>query len=753
MSILAEDNITITSQKTVGDNAAAYTDAAVEGLVPMTGHAEGSIANFEDLLIKDLVTDINPVQDLSGGNPSPTNICPISGHTEAKVYRTGKNLLPYPYQNTTKTANGITFTDNGDGTITVNGTATANAQFLLTSSLPNSEWVGRVINGSPSGSGLKVTAQVYGSPWTQFSVSRNGADSTITDSGYENIRFLLQVDSGKTVNNVVFKPMIRLSVESSTYEPYNCNTYTTSLGQTVYGGTLDVTTGVLTVDKIKISQTWGNFTNSTTLTNYVRRRCDFSTGLYKSSAVATSICNVAPYATGYSSDTLHFYIDTTVTTATRAWVYLPTGTSDSTTIEIVYTLDTPVEYYVEPTQIATLNGVNNIWSDTGNVYVDLVAIRDDSEKLEKVSKLAGDTAQYFWYTSTGTDTGAHITEVPQDEWSNSTSPNYHKGGNLLARSNGIAIRDGLNELATFSADGITMKDSEQNEIFDVSVRSGNITHILRYGYASSDGYGGVINLGRTIDTFTSISVTYHPSADPTDITTLDFYSLPISIALSDTDLYAFYVTQTNSSTLDISFYSKDSDGFGELVCDNITIVYTTTQITSEMNLGAYPDDTLAAPLRIGNGAAGSISNAFAVDWAGNGLFAGNDIRYGCNADSSGGTSLIRGERFNGYYLSDSTAFVVIDVYKVGRLVNILCQCQRTYGIQVGSNFFTGVTPRVPRPAMEYATGAGFYSQSVIGGFVSINSNDEVAVTVRNVAGQTVSANATVYCTITYVAEE
>lgn len=36
-----------------------------------------------------------------------------------------KNLLPYPYHDTTITTNGITWTDNGDGTITVNGTATA----------------------------------------------------------------------------------------------------------------------------------------------------------------------------------------------------------------------------------------------------------------------------------------------------------------------------------------------------------------------------------------------------------------------------------------------------------------------------------------------------------------------------------------------------------------------------------------------------------------------------------------------------
>ena len=45
----------------------------------------------------------------------------------------GKNLIPYPYVNTTMTKNGITFTDNGDGTITVDGTATADTRFYCRS--------------------------------------------------------------------------------------------------------------------------------------------------------------------------------------------------------------------------------------------------------------------------------------------------------------------------------------------------------------------------------------------------------------------------------------------------------------------------------------------------------------------------------------------------------------------------------------------------------------------------------------------
>ena len=43
----------------------------------------------------------------------------------------GKNLIPYPYEDTTKTLNGVTFTDNGDGSITVNGTPTEYSYFMF----------------------------------------------------------------------------------------------------------------------------------------------------------------------------------------------------------------------------------------------------------------------------------------------------------------------------------------------------------------------------------------------------------------------------------------------------------------------------------------------------------------------------------------------------------------------------------------------------------------------------------------------
>lgn len=80
--------------------------------------------------------------------------------------------------------------------------------------------------------------------------------------------------------------------------------------------------------------------------------------------------------------------------------------------------------------------------------------------VQAVKKIADNTNQYFWHTETGTDTGAHITEIPQEDF---LADPANGGGNLLARSNGIAVRDGLDELATFSASGSRIGSEAEGE--------------------------------------------------------------------------------------------------------------------------------------------------------------------------------------------------------------------------------------------------------------------------------------------------
>lgn len=110
----------------------------------------------------------------------------------------------------------------------------------------------------------------------------------------------------------------------------------------------------------------------------------------------------------------------------------------------------------------------------------LQAQDDASDAMDRANDsytIAANTDQYFWTTETGTDTGAHITEYPKDEWNDSEGAHYHSGGNLLARSNGIAVRDGLTELANFGASAIQIGQTNDTRL------------TLTTSGLSIDGYG------------------------------------------------------------------------------------------------------------------------------------------------------------------------------------------------------------------------------------------------------------------------
>lgn len=94
---------------------------------------------------------------------------------------------------------------------------------------------------------------------------------------------------------------------------------------------------------------------------------------------------------------------------------------------------------VQPTELSRVQN---------SVRQALLDAKNGQNKANYASRLASNTNQYFWHTETGSDTGAHITEIPQEDFLEDPA---NGGGNLLARSNGIAVRDGLEELATFGA--------------------------------------------------------------------------------------------------------------------------------------------------------------------------------------------------------------------------------------------------------------------------------------------------------------
>lgn len=192
-----------------------------------------------------LKVSIEPKQDLHGYD----HPWPAGG---------GKNKLKNNMTSATK--NGITFIVNDDGTVKVSGTATTETSRLSNFQLKAGSYI---YNTSVSetfqtfDSYLSLSGTTIARGMDNFSSFTLAEDSTIL--------LIIRVRNDQSPN-VTFKPMIRLSTETdSTFEPYsnicpitgwtgaeanvNDEARTTPFGRTVYGGTVDLITGELVVDK------------------------------------------------------------------------------------------------------------------------------------------------------------------------------------------------------------------------------------------------------------------------------------------------------------------------------------------------------------------------------------------------------------------------------------------------------------------------------------------------------------------------
>lgn len=133
-----------------------------------------------------------------------------------------KNL--FPITAISQTIGGITFTVNSDGTVTANGTKTNNDWFILSENnsfdantytlsdgLPNDTTDCQLIIATARSMSAAIMATAVNSrPQTKtFTTAQNG------------LYYAIRIASGKTVNNLTFKPMIRRAeITDDSYAPY-----------------------------------------------------------------------------------------------------------------------------------------------------------------------------------------------------------------------------------------------------------------------------------------------------------------------------------------------------------------------------------------------------------------------------------------------------------------------------------------------------------------------------------------------------
>lgn len=129
---------------------------------------------------------------------------------------TGKNLLKYPYITADGMAQGLIFTDNKDGSISISGTATGVAYYNLYSNID-----GKYLTIASGTYKLVVKGRskcnvIVGN---SISTATNEGTFTITD-GHNEIYCYITVQEGLTVDETIY-PMIQLaSITDESYEPY-----------------------------------------------------------------------------------------------------------------------------------------------------------------------------------------------------------------------------------------------------------------------------------------------------------------------------------------------------------------------------------------------------------------------------------------------------------------------------------------------------------------------------------------------------
>lgn len=190
-------------------------------------------------------------------------------------------------------------------------------------------------------------------------------------------------------------------------------------------------------------------------------------------------------------------------------------------------------------------------------------------------EIAEGTNEHFWHDNTG----AHITQITQEEWQDTPA-----GGNTLITSAGVAIRDGMRSLAAFGAGGATIgiTDGTQSYLFEDF-------HSLQLIDKEGDPYLYMSDLRDAAGDYDNTDIFYGDGA--TERFDLTFKAKNTSYSVTTEPQHSGYFTKTQTQLI---FNTAPADG------TVITVTYTTNdQLVKAFTLG----------LRNPDGAVGAMSYA------------------------------------------------------------------------------------------------------------------------------------------------
>lgn len=332
------------------------------------------------------VISMLPMQSGSGV-PSPDNVRPISGRTSVAVTRCGKNL--FDKNNYTPLALYInpdtkTYFNYGDKRTVVIAIA------------PNTTYAVKKSTSTVMRVATSANYPANGVSTTSF-VSHgnsNSTDALIITSGTNDAYLAVQLftNSSEGTDDYSIEANIGdLQVEvgstATDYEPYQGETFTIALGDTIYGGVLDAAKGELTV------------THKLIAAANIGWKATATAGLFNSGSApkagTTPLCNVLPCKSGAWTSSVGEWV--IFNNQGSQWVIRTDLTSpDELTAwfaehdaKVCYELKKPVAVQLSPALISALEGLNTVTSSGEGMELtyNKSLMREREELLVRISAL------------------------------------------------------------------------------------------------------------------------------------------------------------------------------------------------------------------------------------------------------------------------------------------------------------------------------------------------------------------------------
>ena len=369
-----------------GGNIISYNGDSAFTLAESRTDTVQALVRFSGTTVEDLV--FYPMIRLSTETDATfapyTNECPISGHTESVVTRDGKNLLSGVENNSWSSSDQIKIANDKRARSTDLIAVEPSTQYTISAT-------------ALSDKTLNAVVQIY---------SGYGANKFISETGWQALPYAFQTPNNAVCIDIIFKTtdeatntadyianaQLELGTRASAYTPYVApHTATIQLGSTIYGGTVDFDSGVMTVTHKFATfdgsndENWnivneGKCAQSTYIQGLVKEVANADVADIKSSgfsAISADAVWVGQVGVSISSTGV-LGIGTGSTIVLNDWVsYL-----SSNPLEVAYELAAPTTIQLTPQQIQLLQGTNTLYASTGDISVTVNGVSGSIGALE-----------------------------------------------------------------------------------------------------------------------------------------------------------------------------------------------------------------------------------------------------------------------------------------------------------------------------------------------------------------------------------